>query len=59
MNQIKTYSKKELSDLYGISSKTFRRWCNRANIDIGNGRLLCPKVVQQIFEHLGLPCVEV
>ena len=52
---IKTYSKRELADMYGISTKTFRRWCIGSGIYFGREKLLCPGKVRLIFEELGPP----
>ena len=54
-NLIRTYSKKEIAELYGISTKTLRRWCERAGISLGKEKLIHPCKVKLMFEHFGPP----
>lgn len=50
----KTFSKKELANLYNISSKTFKRWLETIGIK-NNKNILTPKQVNTIFEEYGCP----
>lgn len=54
---IKAYSVKEVAGLYGISTKTLRKWLTPFKNDIGQrqGHFYYPKQVRIIFEKLGLP----
>lgn len=54
---IKTYSVKEVAGLYGISTKTLRKWLKPFKKEIGErqGHFYYPKQVRIIFEKLGLP----
>ncbi|MGP8216595.1 MAG: hypothetical protein ACLQQ4_13595 [Bacteroidia bacterium] len=54
---VKTYSVKEVAGLYGISTKTLKKWLTPFQNDIGErrGHLYYPKQVKVIFEILGLP----
>ncbi len=64
---IKAYSKKELSELYGVSSSTFVRWINKKSIYIELSKsgyckyqkVLQPSLINIIFKHLGLPEKEI
>lgn len=55
--EIKTYSVKEVAGLYGISSKTLKKWLTPFEKEIGEriGYFYTPKQVRIIFEKLGLP----
>lgn len=58
-----SYTKKELSELYGISGKTFRIYLNTGQLFeklSNNGynkyqKILQPKLLHIIFDHLGTP----
>ncbi len=49
----------DLATDYDISTKTFRSWLRRANIQKGTSHYLCPKVIQKIYDHFGVPSKEV
>ncbi len=51
----KTQSKKELAALYGMSKDTFRRWCQRMNLDFGRRKVLEPQEVRLLVMTLGPP----
>ncbi len=52
----KAITKKELIKAYGISDKTFRGWCKRANIHLErNSAPLTPKQVREVFEAFDPP----
>ena len=55
--ELKPYSKKELSAIYGISVKTLNKWVSPFKADVGvmRGRFYNVKQVKLIFEKLGLP----
>jgi len=55
--QVKTYSVKEVADLYCISNKTLKKWLTPFEKEIGErrGYFYNPKQVGIIFEKLGLP----
>lgn len=55
--QVKTYSVKEVADLYSISNKTLKKWLSPFENEIGErrGYFYNPKQVGIIFEKLGLP----
>jgi transposase len=50
---IKSYSRKELAYMYGVSRKTFSKWIRK--LDMKYKRLFTPKEVRRIFELLGEP----
>jgi len=54
---IKTYSVKEIAVLYGISTKTLKKWLTPFKKEIGErqGYFYTPKQVKTIFDKLGLP----
>jgi len=54
---VRPYSHKELSDLYGISRKTFRKWVSPFKREIGErmGWYYTALQVETIFMKLGLP----
>ena len=63
MAVIKTKSKSQLADEYGITTKKFREWLNipfvhdkfkELHIDY-NAHLIPPKGVSFIYEHFGEP----
>ena len=58
---IKTYSVKEVAGLYGISTKTLKKWLAPFEEEIGErqGYFYYPKQVQVIFERLGLPEIRI
>jgi transposase len=50
---IKSYSRKELAYMYGVSRKTFSKWIRK--LDLKYRRLFTPKEVAEIFKLLGEP----
>ena len=54
---LKAYTVKQLAELYGVSSKTFRRWLVPFNKKIGTkqGYFYSISQVRRIVEHLGVP----
>lgn len=54
---VRTYSVKEVADLYCISKKTLNKWLSPFENEIGErrGYFYNPKQVGIIFEKLGLP----
>lgn len=55
--EVKAYSKKELSGLYGVSTWVLRQWLKPFNKKIGEycGKSYTPAQVKIIFEALGDP----
>jgi transposase-like protein len=55
--RVKTYSVKEVAGLYGISTKTLKKWLTPFEKEIGErrGYFYYPKQVKVIFDKLGLP----
>ncbi len=57
--EIKSYSKKELRQLYGVKQDVFRSWLKRIETHIPNYnpniRILTPAQVKVIVEKLGEP----
>ena len=56
--KLKAYSISELSEIYGCSSKTMRKWIRsvRPRVGVRVGHYYNPKQVKDIFESLGVPC---
>ena len=56
---VKAYNTTELAGHYRVSSKTFRRWLRRLNLNLGTrtGNFFSPRQVQIIIDHLGRPFV--
>lgn len=52
MSEAKT--RQEIALLYGISTKTLKKWLERENINLPKG-LISPKDQERIFEKLGVP----
>jgi len=52
MNEAKT--RQEIALLYGICTKTFKKWIEREGIILPPG-LISPKDQKKIFEKLGVP----
>jgi hypothetical protein len=54
---VKPYSTEELSKLYGICVKTFKKWTLPIEEKVGvkNGRFYTVTQTEKIFKHLGLP----
>lgn len=54
---LKSYTIKEIRELYGISARTWREWIRdyRKEINIGKSLVLTIKQVQFIFEKFGVP----
>lgn len=52
-----TKSKAELAAMYGVHPSTLRNWMSRIpNLNLHDGqRLLTPRQVQLVIEHLGEP----
>jgi hypothetical protein len=46
-------TRKQIADAYGVSGRTFKRWCLEAGIALGRSRVLSPALVQQIADRLG------
>ena len=57
--QLKAYSKKEVAELYEISTKSLKTWLTPFENEIGPrvGRFYSPKQMSIIFEKLGIPGV--
>jgi len=53
--EIKSRSKKELRNAYGVSQKTFNKWLKRAGIKTGSDHILTPAQVEAIYTRLGMP----
>ncbi len=55
--KVKPYSKREMAEIYGVSSKTFEKWINPFIDDIGkrNGRYYTVRQVTMIIEKLDFP----
>lgn len=53
---LKSMSKKQLANAYGVSIKTLNSWLKPFDVEIGiyRGRSYTPKQVTTIVEHLGL-----
>ena len=54
---LKSYTKKELRKLYGISFRTWNEWTGKYKdeLNLGNGYILTVKQVEVIFEKFGIP----
>jgi hypothetical protein len=54
---VKPYSAEELSKLYGIGIRTFKKWTLpiRGEVGVKNGRFYTVHQTERIFKHLGLP----
>lgn len=54
---VRQYSIAQLSKLYGVSTRTFKRWIPSINEKVGtlNGRFYTVNQVEIFFKHLGLP----
>lgn len=54
---LKAYTVKQLSELYGVSAKTFRRWLEPFSKSIGEKRGYFYNIsqVKCIVSHLGVP----
>jgi hypothetical protein len=55
--QLKAYSKKEIAQLYEISTKSLQTWLIPFEKELGPrvGRFYNPKQMKIIFEKLGIP----
>jgi response regulator of citrate/malate metabolism len=55
--QLRPYTIAELADIYGVSKKTFRRWLDPFQEQIGkrNGFFYSIVQVKIIFDKLGIP----
>lgn len=51
------YTPKELAAIYQCSAKTFRKWIDRMEAQVGPrvGNYFTPRQVKAILEHLGRP----
>lgn len=56
--QIKPYSLTEMAGIYGVDWRTFKKWLQPFEEEIGprNGRFYSIPQVRVIFERLSLPC---
>lgn len=54
---LKTYTRKELREIYGVPPKTFQRWLEPFNEAWGmkNKRYLTIEQVRKIVEQFGIP----
>lgn len=54
---LKTYTRKELREIYGVPPKTFQRWLEPFNEALGmkNKRYLTIEQVRKIVEQFGIP----
>ena len=54
---LKSYTIKEIRELFGISARTWREWIRpyRKEVNIGKSLVLNIKQVQFIFEKFGVP----
>ena len=54
---LKSYTKKELRKLYGISFRTWNEWMGKykEELNFGSGYILTVKQVEFIFEKFGIP----
>ncbi|MBL7918928.1 MAG: hypothetical protein JNJ40_01360 [Bacteroidia bacterium] len=54
---LKTYTRKELREIYGVPPKTFQRWLDPFNEAWGmkNKRYLTIEQVRKIVEQFGIP----
>ena len=54
---LRPYSLKELSDLYGVCTKTFNKWIEPFKASVGEkrGRFYTVNQVKTIIEKIGLP----
>ena len=54
---VKPYNITQLSELYGVSTKTFNTWLIpvKKKVGIKHGRFYTVKQVQTLFQHFGLP----
>jgi len=56
--RLKSYSKSELKEMYGISAKTLSAWIKPFKEELNiksNQRLYTPKQIKIIFDKLGNP----
>jgi DNA invertase Pin-like site-specific DNA recombinase len=51
---LKSRSRQELAEAYGVSTRTFRRWLKRHHITLPNG-LVKPQDIRKIYASLGPP----
>ncbi len=51
---IKSKSRQELANEYGISSRTFRRWLKNNDITLPSG-LVKPRDILKVYDKLGNP----
>ena len=58
IDEIKPYSIRDLSKIYGVCNKTFKKWTQPFEAQIGtkNGRYYTVVQVKIIFEKIGVPC---
>lgn len=57
VTEIKPYSTKELSQIYGVSERTMLKWMKPFSGEIGkkHGRFYTVLQVEVIFKRLGMP----
>ena len=58
IEEIRPYSIKDLSVIYGVCDRTFKKWIKPFDAAIGekNGRYFSVAQVKVIFDKLGVPC---
>lgn len=58
IDEIRPYSTKDLSGIYGVCDKTFKKWLKPFVALVGekNGRYYTVAQVKVIFDKLGVPC---
>jgi transposase len=57
VTEIKPYSTKELSQIYGVSERTMLKWMKPFAEEVGkkHGRFYTVLQVEKIFQRLGVP----
>ena len=55
--QVRPYTYKELTQLYGVSKRTLQNWLKPFKVEIGEkpGRYFTVKQMDMIFKKLGFP----
>ena len=48
-------SRKQLANLYGVTTRTLSNWLQKLNLEIPKFQLITPKYLDQFFEKLGEP----
>lgn len=49
----KAKTRKEIASEFGITTKTFKNWLNKAEITLEGKSLICPKMYKIIKEKFG------